>query len=121
MGCCSGKGGELNIDSLDNLKIDSTGIACVDEFGEKLKALLETLKEIGKPYMEKKRQIMQLTKFSGKRQVTMRHVLVGIVVQGAGNASDVRSMGLKFTSDSPYISAPNLDSVPNCSDSAKAL
>lgn len=85
MGCCSGKGGELDLDFLENLKIDKTEVASVDEFGEKLQALLDTLKEIAKPYMEKKRQILELTNFRGKRHITMRHILLGIIMQAAGS------------------------------------
>ena len=123
MGCCSGKGGgELNLDFLDSLKIEITGIASVDEFGGKLQALLDSLKEIATPYIQKKTQILNLTKFNAKRFVTLRHVLIGMFLYAGANLpnQDFSRINMQFTEDSPYVEA-TLSTAPNCNECAQAL
>lgn len=122
MGCCSGKGGDLSLDSLENMKIEVTGVASVDDFGSKIQELLDSVKEIGKPYLEKKDQILELTKFKGKKNVTMRHVILGMFVFAGSNIPnhDFTRLNIKFTEDSPYVQA-TLSTAPKSEDCDKAL
>lgn len=101
--------------------LERTGVASVDEFGDKIQALLDTLDAVATPLVKKKARIMKLSRFRYRKNVNLKHVLLGTFAHlGSHIEGDFVKIKLKITDEAPFLDA-DFKAVKNCDDSAEAI
>eukprot|EP00347_Sterkiella_histriomuscorum_P021257 403334645 len=123
MGSCSGKGSDISIKYLEDLKTQTTGVTSVDAFGEKVNQLLEKITLLVKTFLVNKRQILRLTGFAGKRHLTLEHALLGLLLQAGSKIPlhDFSKVNLRLIDECPFIEAEKLGDFKICENEAEVL